>query len=102
MARMRTIYNSIKDIHPETRNWKVKVLVVEKTMPRTSTQSVNTYQRLILIVKEVRNKNLIIGENTILIPTFWCYSQFGPYILVTVNLVPIIFNLHLIWSLLLI
>ncbi|KAF3944538.1 hypothetical protein CMV_029006 [Castanea mollissima] len=44
-----TIYNSIKDIHPETRNWIVKVLVVEKTMTRTSTQGVIIYQRLILI-----------------------------------------------------
>ncbi|KAF3960749.1 hypothetical protein CMV_014562 [Castanea mollissima] len=49
---MRMIYNSIKDIHPETRNWKVKVLVVEKTMPQASLQGVSTYQRLILIDKE--------------------------------------------------
>jgi len=33
------------------------------------------------------------GENTILVPTFWGYSQFGLYILVAVNLVPVIFNL---------
>ena len=33
------------------------------------------------------------GENTILVSTFWGYGQFGPYILVAVNLVPIIFNL---------
>ena len=39
------------------------------------------------------------GVNTILVPTFWFHSQFGSYILVAVNLVPIIFNLHLIWSL---
>ncbi|KAL4606767.1 hypothetical protein ACB092_09G127300 [Castanea dentata] len=49
---MRMIYNSIKDIHPETRNWKVKVLVAEKTMPQASLQGVSTYQRLILIDKE--------------------------------------------------
>ena len=30
---------------------------------------------------------LNVGENTILIPTFRAHSQFGPYILVTVNLV---------------
>ena len=35
-------------------------------------------------------------ENTILVPTFWCNSQFGPYILVAVNLINIIFNLQLI------
>ena len=36
---------------------------------------------------------LIIGENIILIFTFWSHSQFGPYILVAVNLVSVIFNL---------
>ena len=36
------------------------------------------------------------GENTILILIFWGYSQFGPYILVAINLVPAIFNLQLI------
>ena len=40
------------------------------------------------------------GRNTILVPTFWDCNQFGPYILVAVNLVPIIFNLESIWSLL--
>ena len=35
----------------------------------------------------------------ILVPTFYGYNQFGPYILITVNLVPIIFNLQSIWSL---
>ena len=34
-----------------------------------------------------------IGENTILFPIFWGHSQFDPYILVTINLVPVIFNL---------
>ena len=33
-----------------------------------------------------------IGENIILIPIFWGHNQFGPYILVTANLVPIIFK----------
>ena len=35
----------------------------------------------------------ILGENIILVPKFWGNSQFDPYILVTVNLVPVIFNL---------
>ena len=39
------------------------------------------------------------GENTVLVPTFWGHNQFSPYILVAVNLVPIIFNLQSIWSL---
>lgn len=30
------------------------------------------------------------GENTILIPTFSGYGQFGPYILVAINLVHVI------------
>ena len=34
-----------------------------------------------------------LGENTILVPTFWGYNQFDFYILVTVNLVIVIFNL---------
>ena len=29
----------------------------------------------------------IFGKNTILVPIFWGYSQFGPYILVIVNLI---------------
>ena len=37
-----------------------------------------------------------LGKNIILVPTFWSHGQFGPYILVAVNLVSIIFNLHLI------
>ena len=39
------------------------------------------------------------SENMILILTFWGYGQFGPYILVTINLVPLIFNLRSIWNL---
>ena len=34
------------------------------------------------------------GKNTILVPTFLGYSQFGLYIFVVVNLVPDIFNLQ--------
>ena len=33
-----------------------------------------------------------IGGNIILVPIFWCHSQFGPYILRAVNLVPTIFK----------
>ena len=43
----------------------------------------------------------IQGENIILVLIFWDYGQFGPYILVAVNLVPAIFNLQSIWSILL-
>ena len=33
------------------------------------------------------------GKNTILVLTLWGHDQFGPYILVAVNLVHVIFNL---------
>ena len=39
-----------------------------------------------------------MSENTILIFTSLGFSQFDPYIFITINLVPIIFNLELIWS----
>ena len=41
------------------------------------------------------------GENTILVPIFLGLSQFDFYILIAINLVPAIFNLQLIWSILL-
>ena len=41
----------------------------------------------------------ILGENTILVLTFWSYGQFGSYILIVVNLVHVIFNLQSIWFL---
>ena len=34
----------------------------------------------------------LLGENIILVPTFWGNSQFGPSILVAINLVSTIFN----------
>ena len=35
-----------------------------------------------------------IGENTILVPIFWCYGQFGPcYFQLVVNLVPTVNSL---------
>ena len=42
--------------------------------------------------------SFIYGKNTILVPTFWSHSQFGPYILRAINLVPIIFKSQSIWS----
>ena len=41
----------------------------------------------IIKIHKFNNELKEIGENTILIPTFWGYSQFGPYILIAVNLV---------------
>ena len=37
-----------------------------------------------------------LGENIVLVPIFWGYSQFNTYILIAVNLIYIIFNLQLI------
>ena len=34
-----------------------------------------------------------------LVLTFWSRNQFGPYILVAINLIHVILNLQLIWSL---
>jgi len=39
--------------------------------------------------KEIIKKK---GKNTILVPIFWGYNQFSPYISVIVNLIPVIFN----------
>ena len=36
----------------------------------------------------------ILGKNTILVLTFWCHSQFYPYIFVTINLISDIFKLQ--------
>ena len=45
------------------------------------------------------SQTYFLGKNTILVPTFWGHNQFGPYILVAINLIPIIFNLQSNWSL---
>ena len=42
----------------------------------------------------------IFGKNIIWVPTFLGYIQFRPHILVTINLVHVIFNFESIWSLL--
>ena len=38
------------------------------------------------------SRGFLIGENIILVPIFWGHSQFSPYILRAVNLVPAIFK----------
>ncbi|KAH7525203.1 hypothetical protein FEM48_Zijuj06G0200100 [Ziziphus jujuba var. spinosa] len=43
----------IKDIQAQQRGWTVKVVVIEKAMPRVSKSSPNKYQRLILADEEV-------------------------------------------------
>ncbi|XP_042950394.1 replication protein A 70 kDa DNA-binding subunit B-like [Carya illinoinensis] len=46
---MRTVYVSIKDIIPVTKNWKVKMLVAEKSPKRIARNSITKYQNLTLI-----------------------------------------------------
>jgi hypothetical protein len=60
---MRTLYNSLKEITPTTKEWRVKVIVSEKMMPRTSIQSTNQYQRFILADTEVKLKNNIYSSS---------------------------------------
>ncbi|PON70499.1 Nucleic acid-binding, OB-fold containing protein [Trema orientale] len=42
-------YRLLKEITPATRSWTAKVLVDDKTMPRSSPSNAKKYQRLILI-----------------------------------------------------
>lgn len=44
--KMRTPYHSLKEITPTTKEWKIKVVVAEKTMPRARISSPNSkYQK---------------------------------------------------------
>ncbi|KAG6719332.1 hypothetical protein I3842_03G000100 [Carya illinoinensis] len=49
---MRTVYTSIKDITPSTRDWKIKMIVAEKSPKRTGQRSPVKYQSLTLIDPE--------------------------------------------------
>ncbi|XP_042940518.1 uncharacterized protein LOC122275493 [Carya illinoinensis] len=49
---MWTVYTSIKDITPKTKNWKIKMIVAEKSPKRISQRTAVKYQNLILIDKE--------------------------------------------------
>ncbi|XP_060668587.1 replication protein A 70 kDa DNA-binding subunit B-like [Ziziphus jujuba] len=67
----------IKDIQAQQRGWTVKVVIIEKAMPRVSKSSPNKYQRLILADEEgnkiqatiyggdihIFRDTLIIGKN---------------------------------------
>ena len=47
----------------------------------------------IKVVGKMQNFTLIFyGKNIILVPAFWSHNQFGPYILVAINLIPVIFK----------
>jgi len=55
---MPTQYLSIKNVTPQTkRHWAVNVQVLEKCPPHTSANGSKTYQRLILLDKEVIKKS---------------------------------------------
>ncbi|KAF5452910.1 hypothetical protein F2P56_027864 [Juglans regia] len=50
--KMRTVYTSIKDITPNTRNWKIKMIVAEKSPKRISQRTNVKYQNLTLFDEE--------------------------------------------------
>ncbi|KAF5476383.1 hypothetical protein F2P56_008106, partial [Juglans regia] len=52
VLKMRTVYTSIKDITPSTRNWKIKMIVADKSPKRTGQRSPVKYQSLTLIDPE--------------------------------------------------
>ncbi|XP_060966294.1 replication protein A 70 kDa DNA-binding subunit D-like [Cannabis sativa] len=45
---MATIEKFIKDIHPSETKWRVKVIVLEKGMPKTARNVAKRYQNLLL------------------------------------------------------
>ncbi|XP_041007529.1 uncharacterized protein LOC121252111 [Juglans microcarpa x Juglans regia] len=49
---MRTVYTSIKNITPSTRNWSIKMIVSDKSPKRTAQHSPTKYQNLTLIDPE--------------------------------------------------
>jgi hypothetical protein len=60
---MRTLYDSLEEITPKTREWRVKVVVAEKMIACTAMHNPNKYQRLVLTNSKVRkhfkkNKNI--------------------------------------------
>lgn len=60
----RTVYTSIKDITPNTRNWKIKMIVAEKAPKRTGQNSPINYQKLILIDPKVLQVSYFIFKNS--------------------------------------
>ncbi|XP_041010101.1 uncharacterized protein LOC121254208 [Juglans microcarpa x Juglans regia] len=61
---MRTIYKSIKDITQNTRNWKIKMIVAEKSPKRATQNSPTRYQNLVLIdVEGNRVQAVIFGKD---------------------------------------
>ncbi|XP_042962415.1 uncharacterized protein LOC122296677 [Carya illinoinensis] len=52
LFKMRPIFTSIKDISPAVKNWKIKMIVAEKSPKRTGQHSPVKYQNLTLIDQE--------------------------------------------------
>ena len=63
------------------------IFSIKKKKKKRKNKNLWSSNKIIKIYK-FNNKLKEIGENTILVPTFCDYSQFGPYILIAVNLVP--------------
>ncbi|XP_042969224.1 replication protein A 70 kDa DNA-binding subunit B-like [Carya illinoinensis] len=62
---MRTVYTSIKDITPSTRDWKIKMIVAEKSPKRTGQRSPVKYQSLTLIDPEENQLQATIFDKDI-------------------------------------
>ncbi|XP_041003912.1 replication protein A 70 kDa DNA-binding subunit B-like [Juglans microcarpa x Juglans regia] len=63
-VNMRTIYRSIKDITQNTRNWKIKMIVAEKSPKRVAQNSPTKNQNLVLMdVEGNRVQAVIFGKD---------------------------------------
>ncbi|XP_042950349.1 replication protein A 70 kDa DNA-binding subunit D-like [Carya illinoinensis] len=62
---MRITYTSIKDITPKTRDWKIKMLVVEKSPKRIGQHSSVKYQNLMLVDEQGNRLQATIFGNDI-------------------------------------
>ncbi|XP_042964622.1 uncharacterized protein LOC122298841 [Carya illinoinensis] len=63
--KMQTVYTSIKDITPSTRDWKIKMIVAEKSPKRTGQRSPVKYQSLTLIDPEENQLQATIFDKDI-------------------------------------
>ncbi|XP_042954753.1 uncharacterized protein LOC122291181 [Carya illinoinensis] len=63
--KMQTVYTSIKDITPSTRDWKIKMIVAEKSPKRTGQRSPVKYQSLTLIDPEENRLQATIFDKDI-------------------------------------
>ena len=75
--------------------WGVRLVVFYNYLLKNTSQK---NRRVEPITKQLE---YLFGKNSIVVFTFWSYSQFDLYIFIAVNLISIIFHLKSIWSLVL-